>query len=233
LSNVLILSSLRYFQTPNALVDDLLTNLKLAPLKLYLLIMRKAQQHSRVSVEITSAEVMRVTGIKENALKRARDALAVSKLVRSERLNNQGLWSYRLLNPFTGEPISDPRLLVDLDALTADQVRHYFLCRLERYDIDHDPSHADQLRARCPFHNTTKHRDKPLSIQVTGGGVWQCFRCNKTGRLIDLEKGMVDKELRQTISNKDAIVRICRIVDGAGYVLPEMMLDEEQMAITL
>src|ERR1019366_5668388 len=120
MSNVFRFTDITYAQFPEDLVDNKIAKLKFQSVKLYLLILRRAQQTSSLVVEISTMEAIQILDLKRNSHGLARAELKWHRLVASTEINNQGLWSYQLLNPFTGEAIPDPRALVDFNKLDSD-----------------------------------------------------------------------------------------------------------------
>jgi len=226
LSNIFKFAPVAYAQFPNALVDDRLAKLKFYSVKMYLLILRQAQRYSNPRVQISTLEAIQI-GLKENSHRAARTELMQHKLAQSGRVNNNGLWWYHVLNPSTGEPLPRSDEKVDLNKLPADEIKKYFLHHLKDFDVVDD---ANGLKARCPFHDTVKLRTKPLSVMLSDGGVWHCFKCNKSGKLVDFEKAMGLREGRGVMTTKDAFARIRRLVDAstaAQFVLDRIAVEDE------
>lgn len=185
MSNVFRYTGVNYFQFPEAVVDDKIALLSHHGLKLYLLILRRAQQASNPVVKISTKEAILILDLKENNHGRARDELLRHGLAKSGPVNRQGQWWYHLLNPMTGDPLEDPRALVDLNKLSPDQVKRYFMHHLAPYDAVETEK---GLSSRCPFHTTSKMRQTPFSVKLIDGGVWNCFKCQKSGRPMEFEK---------------------------------------------
>jgi hypothetical protein len=159
-------------------------------------------------VRISTADAIRTLDLKENSHIAARKELKAYSLALSGKENNQGLWWYQLLHPETGEHMPHRNAKINLNDLPPDQVRRYFMHHLAAFDAE-DKDEAN-LRSRCPFHDTVKMRQKPLTVRLTDGGVWNCYTCNKSGRLLDFEKRL-DRNV--TITSAVAFQRIRRITD--------------------
>ena len=201
MSNVFKFTDLTYSQLPDYFVDEILPTLtKLVTVKVYLFILRRAQQYSKTVVKVSTSEIKLALGISNDSLTTARAELLKHKLVRSKETINQGLWSYTLLNPRNGEPLPDPRATADFNTLSEEQVKAYYLGHLAKFSPRDD---GDSIRATCPFHTHGKQREKPLSITVTDGGVWHCFRCNKSGKLVDFEVEMAARQ-KQIMTRREA-----------------------------
>jgi hypothetical protein len=174
MSNVFRFTDLTYLQVPEVFVDGIMPKLsKIVTMKVYLFILRRAQRNSKTIVKISTSEVLLALGITPKSLTKARAELDQHNLVRSKETDTQGLWAYTLLNPVTGKPLPDPRATVDFDTLSEEQIKAYFLYHLKEYNV---AEIGDGLRANCPFHDSVKMRERPLTIDHTDGGMWHCFR---------------------------------------------------------
>ena len=205
MSNVFRFTEFTYSQVPDFFVDEMLPKLtRFVTVKLYLLVLRHAQRFSKTTVKINTSEVLLALGITIHSLTAARAELRSHNLVRSVEVNNQGLWAYTLLNPHTGNPLPDPRATVDFDTLSEGQVKAYFLDHLKEYNA---AEIGDGLRANCPFHHSTKTRDRSLTISIIDHGLWHCFKCDKSGKLVDFEIAMAAKD-RELLTRKEAHHRV-------------------------
>jgi hypothetical protein len=203
-SNIFQYTGITYAQFPEDLVDSKLKHLRFNSVKLYLLVLRRAQQKSSPTVKIQTREAVEILGLPKNSHGPARAELSQYRLVASTEINNQGWWSYQLLNPSTGDLIPDPRSLVDFDKLTPGELKQYYLHHLTSYDAKEV---KNGLSSRCPFHQTAKARQTPFSVQLSEGGPWHCFRCNKSGKLVEFEKEIALRSGRP-ITSRQAYNRI-------------------------
>ena len=211
--NIFKYSPVTYFQVPNDLVDDKVVKLGQHALKLYLLILRRAQQHSNPTVKVSTQDVVLTIELRRNQHGPARAELQRHNLATCSEIGH-GMWEYRLLNPTTGDAISNPRTPFDLDGLTDDEVRSYFLHHLANFDpVEKDGT----LLSHCPFHVTTKIRQRPLSVKFAGGGVWHCFGCKKRGRLLEFEKQMAERS-GKILTNEEAYVKVRRLISDDSVV---------------
>jgi hypothetical protein len=208
-----------YAQFPNDLTEKLPDLNKAASYKLLLVILRRVQQYGSMRVKISSKEAKLVTGLSDNGMTEARKELKAQRLVSSAEVNSQGLWLYEVTDPVTGELRRSRKERIDFNKLPSDDVIGYFMNRLR----DYDPAQREDgaFRSRCPFHRTVKDRGRPFDFGVgDGGGVWNCFTCNKAGTMIDLEYDLAIEKGR-VISRSTAHSNVKAIVQKLSIRLPE------------
>jgi hypothetical protein len=160
-----------------------------------------------------------VTGLSDNYLTAARKELLQQRLVKSTEVNSQGLWLYEVLDPATGELRRSRKDRVDFNAASPDHLIGYFKHRLKEYD----PAEREdgKWRSRCPFHRTTKIRERPFDFSPgDGGGVWHCHTCSKSGTMVDLEYDLAIEKGRH-ISRGTATSNVKAIIQKLSARIPE------------
>ena len=176
-----------YFQTPKRLASGgIAKQLRPSSLLLYLTVLEEAQEKTSTVVLLKTSSVLDALGVAPRHLQTAREQLREFNLVASTEVK-RGLWSFELLS------LHCKRLdnsLIDLDTLSTDEVRSFYLPQLNDYNF---VITADgNLISRCPFHHSHKLRERPFHLKLTndghGIGVWQCFECLKTGKMVEFER---------------------------------------------
>jgi hypothetical protein len=193
-SNVFRYTPTTYFQTPEVVIESgVWARLIPSARSLYTLILYLAQRNSRPVVSVTASDAAKV-GLSVNSVKAARECLVRHKLIAATRTSDG--YSYEILDASTGnglEPIED---LSKVDEVV---VREYFLHKLSGYDPD-ELHHG--LRLRCPFHPSTKQRQKPFHVTFLDGGGFKCHDCDHKGGIIDFEIAMASKGGEHLSRNK-------------------------------
>ena len=109
MSNVFVKGTASFYPVPQCLVSSgLLRNLSGGALKLYQLILYAAQHRTRVELELSNLEVLKVAGLSPNTIRRARTELKEARLI-DLRQAPGGRYTYVILNPLTGAPLPHPR----------------------------------------------------------------------------------------------------------------------------
>ncbi len=97
-----------FFPMPAALVDDgHLLNLSASALRLYLVLLRLAQRHSAVEIELPDYKLRDLTGMDDKSAGKARRELDDAGLVACSK-GVHGVSRYLLLHPKTGSPLPRP-----------------------------------------------------------------------------------------------------------------------------
>lgn len=194
-----------YSQFPDDLLEHMRGIKKVPSFKLLLLVLRRVNQYGSMRVKISTREAKVITGLSDNNLTDARRELDTLGLLRSDEVNNQGMWLYQLLDPATRDVRPSRKDRIDFTE-QLDYVADYFIDRLKRFDPE---KRADgKWRSRCPFHTSSKMRERPFEFGPGdgGSGVWYCHVCNKGGSTVDLEYDLAIEKGRpltraQAVSN--------------------------------
>jgi hypothetical protein len=196
-----------YFQFPTD-VMPLLGSLKLASLRLLVLILHEAQRYSSPTIKLSTGQIVERVGLDRGSIRSAREQLQEMRLVRSVEIPTDRIWVYTLLNPKTGKDRPLPRSFRNLVSMPPNSILAYFKDRLSTGDPE--PYGYLKIKARCPFH-TSKASDKNFVATVTKqGGVFICHKCNVKGGMIDLEVMLAEHQ--ENIDRKEAFRRIMSFV---------------------
>jgi len=175
-----------YYQVPKRLMLD--GTVRPSSMALYLTVLRQAQEKTSTVVLFNTSTLLDVLNITRGNLRLAREQLLNFNLVASTEVR-RGLWLFELLS------LHCKRLdnsVIDLDKLSTDEVKSYFLPYLKDYDFIFTTD--GNLIARCPFCHNMKAREKPFSLKLSddddgnGKGVWHCFACQSGGRMVEFER---------------------------------------------
>jgi hypothetical protein len=98
---------------------------------------------------------------------------------------------------------------IDFDKLNTSQLRKYFLSH-----IPTATSTGNGFIARCPFH-ADSNPSLSICLKEGSGGMWHCFGCRKSGKLIGFEKSIAERR-GQTISTGTAYQRVVHKLDPLG-----------------
>jgi hypothetical protein len=237
MSNVLRGLGFSYFQMPEEVVLDsaLMAELYGGPLSLYVLIMALAQKTSKVTVELTAAEIQ-AAGVSKNYVTAAAQKLNDLGLVRLTR--SKGVkWSFlfEILDPKTRLPLTPLHIRKDelsADKLKREQATNYFIHRLGENFVGFTDN---GIEAVCPFHNRANHTSKrtpTLSIKLPAGigsCTWRCFDegCDHHGggSIIDFEIA-TQRKAGRPINSPTAWERISFIIRAV-----QREEDSTQMAV--
>jgi len=197
-SNIFMYSKTPHFQIHQSLFKDgLKRKMKPNATDLYLFVMYEAQRYSTSIVSTTTAKVLDATGISESRFAEAREQLEELGLVRWERDKDGWLFYIDVGVTWKG---------LDFDTFTPDEVKKYFVDRTKDDKYTEDGNNG--LWMRCPFHFTSKERQRSLSVKLIddentkgkkgqrGIGVWRCNnrQCKdkgRSGRLVDFEQQLM------------------------------------------
>ena len=225
MSNIFRHTSDTYFQIPKKIIKDRLLIALSQPAKdLLLYLLYEAQEKSTSVLLLPTSRVLERTGISRyRPFRDARGQLALHGLVLSEEVKS-GLWRYEIV---TRTSIQD----IDLDALSRSELENFFSSRLG------DDSRPDDngLRFTCPFHINRK-REQPFSVKLVhtddgpGPGVWHCFQCERSGKLIELEK-QIARHNNQPIESHEAHKRVTQFFAKLRDDQEEEQLRKERAAL--
>jgi len=209
MSNIFMYSKTPYFQVHQSLfIGDLLKELKPNATKLYLYLMFEAQKHSTTTLRRTTAQVLNGAGIAESKFADARTQLDKVGLIQPEQTKEGWLFEIPVGVTWDG---------LDFDSFTADEVKAYFISRTRDDSWLEDGYNG--IWVRCPFHYSSKSRERSLSVKliesgnVKGIGAWrcanqQCVREDRHGRLVDFEHQWMKAHGNKLASRKDAHRRV-------------------------
>jgi hypothetical protein len=109
MSNVFAKGTAPFYSVPQDLVaSGKLKNLREGAHKLYQLILYKAQQRTKVALELSNREIRDLAGLSPNTVRRARIELWEVGLVELRQVPG-GRYTYVVLNPLNRAPLAHPR----------------------------------------------------------------------------------------------------------------------------
>ena len=209
-----------YFQIPDCIVSgDTLAMLKGSSLRLYLLILSRAQRKSSPTVELTVPEITEATGVNRRFVDAAAQELREFRLADMIRHKGGQRWSYEfhLIDPQTSLPLpSMYERTLSADNLSKSQMQSYFLHHLGQ-NFDHFDENG--IMGICPFHATVKPKPT-LSIMIgLTSSTWKCFEpeCihHGGGSIIDFEMAMQGLKDGKKITGLNAWRKIVHIIRAA------------------
>lgn len=217
MSNIYRLAShVRHYQMPAAL-QDVLTYIRHDELKLLHFLHSEFQRTSRSELSFPATSVCVKTGIHPTNLGKARRALVEFGLLLTRTAGKKV--TYICCDPTDRTPIPDGNsngVAIDFDSLSARVIEQYFRPRLK--GCKHT---SNGLSARCPFPD---HRDTNPSFSLMlgdgTGGVWNCYGCNRSGKLVDFEVFMSEGSTGGSIDRSQARSRVIDRLRDLGAIEP-------------
>ena len=213
MSNVYRFSrGLSYYQVPHAL-DESLSYIKSAELKLLLYVQSEAERRSRSKIVLTGTDIAKATGIHPTSVGEARKGLVTVGLLVAEKRGAN--WTYVVCDPRDRTPVPDgrePSDVIDFDALTSRILRSYFRPHLRQCK----PT-ANGLTGCCPF--PTHKDDTPsfcVSLEEGSGGLWNCMGCHRSGKLVDFELCLSETAAGVTIDRQTAHTKVVNRLHALG-----------------
>ena len=193
-----------HFQVPQELIPKL-TYIKFDELKLLNFLHSEFQRTSKSQVSLQARVISRATGIHPTNLGVARKGLVDEGLLLAERRGMTYL--YTCCDPTDRTPISDGTTVssrINFDDATEPMLLAYFEQRIENCRRT-----SNGLHGCCPFMG---HTDQNPSFSVTtaagSGGVWNCFGCGKSGKLVDFEVYLSEDATGVTVDRTEAHKRV-------------------------
>ena len=183
MGNVFPKKGIPYAQFPRC-IEELLPKMEGNDAKVYFYLLCEGHTRTRVDLEITRDTIADATGLALNTVSASIENLSGLGCVRKQRGQHRG-FCYVLCDPATGQPLPDPRLSYENQAITTPTGRQrptrfdlYNLSR-EQYEKAYaaflpgaafKSNGSESLLTNCPFHSDRK---PSLSIHLTDGG-WVC-----------------------------------------------------------
>jgi hypothetical protein len=228
-NNVFEKTGVYFFPAPHEVfASDIWRRLSAPSKAVYPFILAKVwEQKSGDTVMLSANEIRDGTGLKStNSVTHAREELESKPfgLIFTER--KKGGYIYQILNPLNRHPLGK---IEDFNKLPAELIEEYFRHYTAQFDVFKNKDNPDVLHSGCPFHDSSKMREKTLVMNLSDGGYWRCHHkdCEgRKGKLIAFEMAFAERLGGKPISRTQAHSNVQRIVVKAQRKRMQAEADE-------